>query len=253
MHIGHWRSLAVETKPIAFTLPTSGWAFTDIGGTGVSGRVGVAVPLPNRRAGAITRSPAESRHLADFLPAGQGPMPIGVCAADLAESNDPRERRAGLETLTELITAYNKEMSNDFPHCNPQRRSSVEYRIHGGRAHCRIMTAHRRSHGAVARHHGRSRRASHSDADLLGALILKSAAYQADHAGYGDRHLYDAAMPASLISDPDAETRRLHSHTDRRRIKLPYDMLTDESPYRNNLDEQHRRTGFDAIETLADW
>ena len=83
------------TKPIAFTLPTSGWAFTDIGGTGVSGRVGVAVPLPNRRAGAITRSPAESRHLADFLPAGQGPMPIGVCAADLAESNDPRERRAG--------------------------------------------------------------------------------------------------------------------------------------------------------------
>ena len=35
-------------------------------------------------------------------------MPIGVCAADLAESNDPRER-AGLETLTELITAYNKE------------------------------------------------------------------------------------------------------------------------------------------------
>lgn len=92
-----------------------------------------------------------------------------------------------------------------------------------------------------------------TDADLLGALILKSAAYQADHAGYGDRHLYDAAMLASLITDPDAETRRLHSHTDRRRIKLPYDMLTDESPYRNNLDEQHRRTGLDAIETLADW
>ena len=43
------------------------------------------------------------------------------------------------------------------------------------------------------------------------------------------------------------------AHTDRRRIKLPYDMLTDESPYWNNLDEQHRRTGFDAIETLADW
>ena len=48
-----------------------------------------------------------------------------------------------------------------------------------------------------------------TDADLLGALILKSAAYQADHAGYGDRHLYDAAMLASLITDPDAETRRL--------------------------------------------
>lgn len=41
--------------------------------------------------------------------------------------------------------------------------------------------------------------------DLLGALILKSAAYSADHAGYGDRHLYDAAMLVSLIPDPDAE------------------------------------------------
>ena len=50
-----------------------------------------------------------------------------------------------------------------------------------------------------------------TDADLLGALILKSAAYQADHAGYGDRHLYDAAMLASLITDPDAETQRLHT------------------------------------------
>ena len=92
-----------------------------------------------------------------------------------------------------------------------------------------------------------------TDADLLGAVIVKSATNKADHDGYGDRHLYDAPMPASLISDPDAETRRLHSHTDRRRIKLPYDMLTDESPYWNNLDEQHRRTGLDAIETLADW
>ena len=92
-----------------------------------------------------------------------------------------------------------------------------------------------------------------TDADLLGALILKSAAYQADHAGYGDRHLYDAAMLASLITDPDAETQRLPRHTDRRRIKLLYDMLTDESPYWNDLDEQHRRTGLDAIEALADW
>lgn len=92
-----------------------------------------------------------------------------------------------------------------------------------------------------------------TDANLLGALILKSAAYQADHAGYGNRHLHDAAMLASLITDPDAGTQRLHSHTDRRRIKLLYDMLTDESPYWNNLDEQHRRTGLDAIEALADW
>lgn len=253
MHIGHWRSLAVETKPIAFTLPTSGWAFTDIGGTGVSGRVGVAVPLPSRRAGASTRPPANHGISLIFCPPGRGPCPSAYAPLIWPNPTTRENDAQGLETLTELITAYNKEMSNDFPHCNPQRRSSVEYRIHGGRAHYQIMTAHRRSHGAVARHHGRSRRASHSDADLLGALILKSATYQADHAGYGDRHLYDAAMLASLITDPDAETRRLHSHTDRRRIKLPYDMLTDESPYWNNLDEQHRRTGFDAIETLADW
>lgn len=40
------------------------------------------------------------------LPDGEGPMPLGVCAADLAESGDPRERRAGLETLERLIHDY---------------------------------------------------------------------------------------------------------------------------------------------------
>lgn len=44
--------------------------------------------------------------VADHLPAGEGPMPLGVCAADLAESNDPRERRAGLKTLQQLIDKY---------------------------------------------------------------------------------------------------------------------------------------------------
>ena len=39
-----------------------------------------------------------------------------------------------------------------------------------------------------------------TDADLLGALILKSAAYQADHAGYGDRHLYGDYI-ATRIAD----------------------------------------------------
>lgn len=89
--------------------------------------------------------------------------------------------------------------------------------------------------------------------DLLGALILKSAAYSADHAGYGDRHLYDAATLASLIPDPDAELARLHSGTDRKRIKLLRDKLTEDSPYWDNLDEAHRQDGLDAIETLATW
>lgn len=89
--------------------------------------------------------------------------------------------------------------------------------------------------------------------DLLGALILKSAAYSADHAGYSDRHLYDAAMLASLIPDPDAELARLHSGTDRKHIKLLHELLTEDSPYWGNLDEPHRQDGLDAIETLATW
>ena len=34
-------------------------------------------------------------------------MPIAVCAADLAESFDVRERQAGLNKLSELLTTYN--------------------------------------------------------------------------------------------------------------------------------------------------
>ena len=89
--------------------------------------------------------------------------------------------------------------------------------------------------------------------DLLGALILKSAAYSADHAGYSDRHLYDAAMLAFLIPDPDAELARLHSGTDRKHIKLLHELLTEDSPYWDNLDEPHRQDGLDTIETLATW
>lgn len=44
--------------------------------------------------------------IADDLPEGMGSMPLGVCAADLAESSDPRERRAGLETLSRLIDEH---------------------------------------------------------------------------------------------------------------------------------------------------
>ena len=46
-------------------------------------------------------------HVSEALPDGDGPMPIGVCAADLAESLNPRERRAGLETLDRLIAEFN--------------------------------------------------------------------------------------------------------------------------------------------------
>lgn len=45
-------------------------------------------------------------HVANSLPKGEGAMPIAVCAADLAESDDERERYAGLEMLTKLLDDY---------------------------------------------------------------------------------------------------------------------------------------------------
>ena len=48
-------------------------------------------------------------HVTDNLPAGEGSMPLGVCAADLAESNDPRERRAGLKTFQQLIDDHHRK------------------------------------------------------------------------------------------------------------------------------------------------
>ena len=51
--------------------------------------------------------------IAEFLPTGEGSMPLGVCAADLAESTDPREQRAGLDKLDALISAFkNKEFKS---------------------------------------------------------------------------------------------------------------------------------------------
>ncbi|KFI93799.1 hypothetical protein BISA_1621 [Bifidobacterium saguini DSM 23967] len=47
--------------------------------------------------------------ITDNLPFGEGPMPLAVCAADLAESNDPRERRAGLETLQQMIDDHHRK------------------------------------------------------------------------------------------------------------------------------------------------
>lgn len=41
-----------------------------------------------------------------------------------------------------------------------------------------------------------------TDADLLGALILKSATYQADHAGYGDRVWFLVVFSTAGNLDP---------------------------------------------------
>ncbi|MFR0589663.1 hypothetical protein ACLUWX_06855 [Bifidobacterium apri] len=49
-------------------------------------------------------------HLTDCLPQRPEPMPIGVCAADLAVSADPRESQAGLHMIDKLLAIYRKEL-----------------------------------------------------------------------------------------------------------------------------------------------
>lgn len=88
--------------------------------------------------------------------------------------------------------------------------------------------------------------------DLLGALILKSAAYSADNVGDKERHLYDAALIASLIDDPDAEAKRLHSKNDYKRLRFLQAKLNKEAKYWDFVDARHKLNSLDAIETLAE-
>ena len=45
-------------------------------------------------------------HVASFMPPGVGPMPLGVCTADLAESTDEREHAAGLRRTGLLLDRF---------------------------------------------------------------------------------------------------------------------------------------------------
>ena len=61
----------------------------------------------------LNASPVMVRlRISEKVPSSEGAMPIGVCAADLAESEDPRERRAGLETLTRLLANFKEKDDN---------------------------------------------------------------------------------------------------------------------------------------------
>ncbi|BDR55195.1 hypothetical protein KIMH_13060 [Bombiscardovia apis] len=52
-------------------------------------------------------SPAKVRlRTAAYWPEGEGPMPVAVRAVDLAESLNPRERRAGEQRLVDLLAGY---------------------------------------------------------------------------------------------------------------------------------------------------
>ncbi|MEE8726815.1 MAG: hypothetical protein SOI04_04605 [Bifidobacterium thermacidophilum] len=63
--------------------------------------------------------------------------------------------------------------------------------------------------------------------DVLGALLMKIASWRETHQGDRSRHLYDAALLASMIDDPRKELLRLdcHSPSDRRNIKTLTEQL----------------------------
>ena len=46
---------------------------------------------------------------ANFLPPHGQEMPLSVCAADLAQSPDPRESNAGLDMLDSLLHDFNRK------------------------------------------------------------------------------------------------------------------------------------------------
>lgn len=89
--------------------------------------------------------------------------------------------------------------------------------------------------------------------DLLGALMLKSAAWEVDKTARRDRHLIDATLLLSLIDSPDEEAKRLHSSNDRKRILRLHELLAADSDYWSSLDQTHRQDGIDTLDTLTDW
>jgi len=86
--------------------------------------------------------------------------------------------------------------------------------------------------------------------DLLGALVLKSAAYSSDNRDKG-RHLDDAALLASLIVDLASEHRRLRG-SDKKRLRSVWVAL--ENPNHSawlNLPDASRARGHDVLRILV--
>ncbi|WP_440712589.1 hypothetical protein [Gordonia sp. FQ] len=86
--------------------------------------------------------------------------------------------------------------------------------------------------------------------DSLAALVLKGAAYIADHRD-GDRHLTDAAVLAAAIRNPRRERSRMRG-SDGRRIAALAGALSDSRHIAwRALDPTVARHGHDVIEILA--
>jgi len=86
--------------------------------------------------------------------------------------------------------------------------------------------------------------------DVLGALILKAAAYGSDNRSKG-RHLQDVALLASLITDTAFELSRLHG-SDKKRIRSVRNVLGDPNhPAWLNLPPESRVKGRDVLRILG--
>lgn len=86
--------------------------------------------------------------------------------------------------------------------------------------------------------------------DLLGALVLKSAAYANDKRDR-QRHLDDGALIAALIEDHAAEIKRLHG-SDKRRIRTLAKALSDSTnPAWLLLSEEMQIKGKDTLRILS--
>lgn len=90
--------------------------------------------------------------------------------------------------------------------------------------------------------------------DVLGALILKVAAWMADNTPERSRHAFDAALLAGLIADPYTERDRLHSRNDWKRIRTLRDLLLspEGDQYWEYVDQARRRQGKAVIAILAE-
>lgn len=86
--------------------------------------------------------------------------------------------------------------------------------------------------------------------DLLGALVLKAAAYSADRRDQR-RHLDDAALLASLITNHAGELKRLHGSDKKRLRNLEVALKDRNAPSWLLLPEAQRIKGQDTLRILA--
>lgn len=89
--------------------------------------------------------------------------------------------------------------------------------------------------------------------DLLGSVMLKSAAWDVDRTIARNRHLRDAAALLSMIDDPEQQIGRLHSSNDRRRILILHENLTEDADAWDDIDTERKQNGLDVLDQLTEW